>query len=60
MAYAIHGMIGAPYMAMFALGMLAPKSNSVVSRHIIARKFLFKLCAKGRKIVYYNKIEAME
>ena len=53
-------MIGAPYMAMFALGMLAPKSNSVVSRHIIARKFLFELCAKGRKIVYYNKMEAME
>lgn len=28
MAYAIHGVIGAPYMGMFALGMLVPWSNT--------------------------------
>ena len=30
MSYAIHGVIGGPYMAMFALGMFVPWSNSVV------------------------------
>ena len=31
LAYAIHGVIGSPSMGMFALGMLVPWSNTVVS-----------------------------
>jgi len=31
LAYAIHGVVGAPYAGMFALGMLVPWSNTFVS-----------------------------
>jgi len=47
LAYAIHGVVGAPYAGMFALGMLVPWSNTFVS--FIPNFWMFILRSIKRK-----------